>query len=544
MTTSRGATTRWLGEACGRWAGPFALALVLCILSAAPTWAGDVYSNGIGGGRWSDPGTWRGGSVPGPKDTVVIASRDEVVFDANHEKRASCAALAIDPKGVLAFKADSARHVLSVAGRIESFGTIRINTRQNPDAYCELRLTAETEQDRRIQLREGGAFLAYGHRSPTDESHTTAVTTGAVDRESGAKEGSLVTDNGKVMLDIQHTRIVGLHIHARGLDNTGYTANERVNIIGNHFAEFGTVDVHGCDTPAVKDNVFDHGRDGQPNHRAIEAGHSTLAQIHGNRIVNYQNGIRSYHSRETSIQDNVLIDTGRAIHVHASQAMVKDCTIRDASTGVKFYVSEGVVERTVVRGAGNLGWSVARSEQMQLTNCRIEGIEKPADQFRVDLVSMRMLNTNLPVKGVGGSQRQRETEQGQKQPLIESSYYLLAKVRGDPPAGAQLMVRTKGRDASKAAPDPNVRHAPAPLDEDGRSPRADAMRMITVRGPTLRAKGKVKPAPKYVVSVQVPSEADGKAPKVLASKTVQPDASWHRADPGSAEPNVTIELAK
>src|SRR5438067_915742 len=48
-----------------------ALALASVLLAGAAG-AKEIHSNGLGGGRWSDTTTWRGGAVPGEEDDAVI----------------------------------------------------------------------------------------------------------------------------------------------------------------------------------------------------------------------------------------------------------------------------------------------------------------------------------------------------------------------------------------------------------------------------------------------------------------------------------------
>src|SRR5262245_52791577 len=58
--------------------------------------AGEITTNGTGGGAWSEPATWRGGAVPKPDDEVTIRKGDAVVFDRNDDGKITCAKLFID----------------------------------------------------------------------------------------------------------------------------------------------------------------------------------------------------------------------------------------------------------------------------------------------------------------------------------------------------------------------------------------------------------------------------------------------------------------
>src|SRR5262245_34464744 len=90
-----------LFAACG-------LALAM-FLSTRFTQAAEISTNGIGGGAWSDPATWRGKAVPGPADDVTILKFDEVTFDRNDDGKVTCRKLRIDPKGLFIFKTSAGK---------------------------------------------------------------------------------------------------------------------------------------------------------------------------------------------------------------------------------------------------------------------------------------------------------------------------------------------------------------------------------------------------------------------------------------------------
>src|SRR3954471_10719040 len=81
--------------------------------------AKEITSNGLGGGRWSDTSTWRGGAVPTAKDDAVIAARDNVLFDRNDVEMPSCKQLILDPGSNLAFQSSLGKRTLTVNGPIE-----------------------------------------------------------------------------------------------------------------------------------------------------------------------------------------------------------------------------------------------------------------------------------------------------------------------------------------------------------------------------------------------------------------------------------------
>ena len=54
-----------------RWA--IALVGLWVLTSTAPLFAEEIHSNGLGGGDWSDPLSWREKKVPTAEDDAVIA---------------------------------------------------------------------------------------------------------------------------------------------------------------------------------------------------------------------------------------------------------------------------------------------------------------------------------------------------------------------------------------------------------------------------------------------------------------------------------------
>ena len=63
---------------CFRVAVILAAALLLAWGGSLSAGQEKVTTNGLGGGDWSDPATWRGKKVPGAKDDVVIRKGDLV----------------------------------------------------------------------------------------------------------------------------------------------------------------------------------------------------------------------------------------------------------------------------------------------------------------------------------------------------------------------------------------------------------------------------------------------------------------------------------
>ncbi len=64
---------------------------LIFLVAASFTAAQTIYSNGTGGGLWSDPSTWQGGVVPTVNDDVFINGVDSVYTAAG----ASCNSLSL-----------------------------------------------------------------------------------------------------------------------------------------------------------------------------------------------------------------------------------------------------------------------------------------------------------------------------------------------------------------------------------------------------------------------------------------------------------------
>ena len=120
------------------------LLLFLFCTCPAMALAADVHSNGTGGGAWSDAATWRTKTVPAADDSVVIAAGDAVEFDCDDSAKVSCKDLALDPDAILGFKPGGKR-VLVIAGLIDSYGSIKVTSRDAGD-FMELRLTGDAPE--------------------------------------------------------------------------------------------------------------------------------------------------------------------------------------------------------------------------------------------------------------------------------------------------------------------------------------------------------------------------------------------------------------
>ncbi len=538
------------------------LAALLCLgIGAAPAFAEEIYSNGYGGGRWSETATWRGGKVPGAKDTVVVSARDEVIFDGNDETQATCAELAIDPRGKLTFKIGG-RHVLSVAGKVESYGTIQLNTRASREAYQALRLVGEKEEDRVLKLKENSALLVYGNESLSQTQRNAVLRTGSLktpeaeanskkqaDAESkqpAAKDakqpdpappGKILAPD-KTMLDLQHARISGLSIEAEDIDNTGYRGNERLNIIGNVFTDDSSILISKCDSAVVSKNVFRGPEKSRNGTTAIHLESSKMTRVAGNQIERYRYGMYTFGAADTILKDNTFNDCQRGLYHRGSGMMAQDNVLTNCDVGFWVLSGSGVFERITIRGARTYAIYAYGHADMQFTNCHIVDFAGKKDTRPVAFEdgSYTLMNSNITAKMLQLSKKQDRHVQ------VKWVRPLCVRVKGKVPAVAQVMVRTVGNKLPVTARDPNVRNSPAPLDAKGLTPRGDLVHLMTVQGATYTNQKGMKAAPEYVLTVQQPPTKEGEKAKILARKNVQPDESWYRPDLTSTQATVTIEL--
>ena len=159
----------------------FRMATVAAALSLAlaPAGAAELHSNGLGGGDWSDPLSWREKAVPTAEDDAVISRGDIMAFDRDDDGKTTCKQIFIDPNGSLTFKTGGGRIVCCVAGQIESFGAILIDGSRSSSDKFELRLTGPAATDRTIKLMKGGKLTASGRRSLAHGKHNVTIASSA-----------------------------------------------------------------------------------------------------------------------------------------------------------------------------------------------------------------------------------------------------------------------------------------------------------------------------------------------------------------------------
>ena len=514
--------------------GPFLFLILTCCL-ALPTSAAEIYTNGVGGGRWSDPVTWRGGAPPAPGDIAVIAARDTAVFDLKDSEGATCAELAIDPGGVLSFPPGPEALRLIVAGPIETYGAIRIDATDPATGTREIRLVALEAEGRVIRIGRRGALLLYGAARRPNEQPSVLLTTGGPG-EDGTRRSGLLEARDESMLELQHVGIEDLHVTAAALDNTGFESHERINLVGNRFTGLSHVTINSCDTPHVIDNTFDYDGEVLLQQTALFVASSPLALIRGNRIRGaYIMGLQGRAMADGTVESNTVEGCTTGMYWYGTNAMMRKNRISACDLGLLVTSMSGALDDIVFADTAR-GLHVAGAT-VQASNLRTEELRE--NGVPIEVVTGHVTLINCPIRP---EQIKLEKQPKPEERSIRASQYLVVKVAGSVPEGTQVTVAPQG----VAEPDPAkeaalVRNSPAPVLPNGLTPLPATLRPLVVQTWSMDAQGNVTAAPQYRISVLGPVTKEGAQRPVLAEKTVEPDASWYRQDPDA--PQATVEIA-
>jgi len=525
--------------------------IIGCMVIAAVARGEEIHSNGTGGGNWSDAETWHGGKVPAADDVAVIAMRDSVVFDGNDAGRTTCKQLYLDPESVLSFKAGEAKCTFTVAGLVESYGTIKIDASEAIKGAVEFRLAGPTDDERTIRLMPNGALLVYGNKElPAEGRNITFTTPQPQTPAAGTPEapalpapphvlGKILADSD-VMLDLQYARLIDVGMEVRSIDNTGAKANQRLNVIGNSFNGICRMYLATCDTPAVRGNRFDCGKlsVGQP---AILLDSCKLGEVKGNRVsgAGYAVGIQIQNDVDSTAIDNVIDGCARGLHWHGRTAMMKGNKITNCAIGLSGHTATGVVEDTTIDGS-KVYFEFYYST-MQFTNCHIGEVAKDGCALSLNQqAGVTLLNCNIPDDKI-----KLDAVPPPVMPWVASMQFLQVKVSGRYPEGSVVEVKTADVSGGAAAvaggkTDLNVRNSPAHLNEQGLTAPPRAQTPLVVAGWSIGADKKTIPAPYYDVSVIGPG--DGKTPgKLLKSVRVAPTDKW-QCDPTNPAPTLEVTV--
>lgn len=502
---------------------------------SAASGADTIYSNGTGGGLWSEKTTWRGGSLPGPQDVAMISARDIVTVDMQFVQ---CGGLELDPLGVLVFQSGDVDRVLGVSGPVEDYGTIKIDATTST-GLRELRLLAKDEKDRRITVQKNASLLLYGAKGLPEGKCNVRVSTGGTDPDGKRRLGVIQVQ--RASLDFQRVANEDVRVVVRDTDNTGYKAHEKMNIIGCNFTGLATIELYGCDTPMIKETTLRYADKAVLDASAIYLSSCAQAQLTRIEVAGaYARGIYLYGGDSISVNGATVTGCRNGLSLGQTwNVMVKQVTIADCEEGMWMQAS-GVIEETTVTRPKAAGIKVQESSP-QFTACAVFEPAEKAMTMWIDKVSVWLLNCNIDPAKVQRSDRLP----ADGKPWAEAFQFCTVAVKGNRQPDTQVSVRTAG--LAENAPDPNVRNSPAMLLPNDMTPLPKSPQSITVRSWVIGPDGKVQPAPSYAVTVWDPPAKKGDKPAVRASATVTPDASWYR--PGgagsaadAARPTVEVTL--
>jgi hypothetical protein len=517
----------------------WSLAFVACLgLASGAARGAEIASNGVGGGPWSDPTTWRGKVVPGPKDDVVIQKHDVVTFDRDDDGKSTCAKLLIDPKGVLQFKTGAGKIVCVVAEGMETFGVLKLDGTRAASDMLELRLIGDKAETRKVKVGRGGGLLLYGRAELPKEQRNVALTCPQPPGVKGELPAVVEVGTG-AGLDCQRARIDNFKLVAKNLDNTGARANERCNVIGCVFTGQGRVLCEECDTPVLAKNVIEYKGSRPLPEAALQAGACPLAEIKGNTVRGgFEVGISVYRQPDSVLMGNTVekCKFGVVGGYGLPNLMIKDLTVRGCDTGLRLEGATGVLENVTVAGA-KLGFH-QQNANFQLTNFRLKDLDPKGEGIRWESGMLKLLNCDVRPEQIKLTPAANLPPTHPKVP-ITALQYVLIKVK-DAPAAALVEVRTRDAKLAADVADPNVRNSPAPV-VSGLTPLPGSLNCLIVKGWSMDLKAKILPAPEYTVKILGPAAKEGEARPLLKAVTFRPRPQVFAER--LADPTPTLEVS-
>ncbi|MEO6848939.1 MAG: G8 domain-containing protein [Chthoniobacterales bacterium] len=493
--------------------------------------AGEIHSNGLGGGPWSDSNTWNGKKVPTATDTAVISTRDTVVFDRDDSDKATCDSLYIDPNGALIFKAGGKR-VLNVAGVIETYGTIKMDASGDEKDYMELKMSSSDLQNRFIRLLKGSSLAVAGHADLPDNRYNAVFNSVVINPPYTT---STIQASGQAMIDLHNAQFNNVMILAESIDNTGSKPNERLNILQNSFRETAVISLSGCDTPTVLKNTFT-GHPTSPPTCALLVQNCPLADIRENKIVGpYETGINAYG--ECTATRNSVEKCNVGIIWRGPNGTMKNNTVSECTYGIQLSSMTGSIEEGTIAKCKTAVY--ANGSITQMTSVNVDNPDAKSVGMELLASSMTLLNCNIKqsqVKVTGSPRPEPEM------PWVQSMDYVIVKLKGTIPSAAQVDIKTtKLGKLPEGAADPNVRNSPAPVRGD-MTPLPGSFVCLLVNSWGIGRDGKPVAAPDYTLSVLAPAAAANAAPKLLKTQTIRPVDTWYCADVSNPKPTVEITI--
>ena len=512
---------------------PLALGLTaLCLVS--PVVAKEIHSNGLGGGRWSDASTWKGGAVPTAEDEAVIAARDTVVFDRDDSDKPTCKQLLLDANSNLAFQAGQGRRVLAVDGMVEAYGSIKMHAPGLTDAM-ELRLVATNTAERIFKLQRGGSLFLVGRANLPDGKRNVAIVSPIAPGEKNPPPAEL-TAVARTMVDLQNAQFDNVQVSLAGIDNTGDKPNERCNVIGNRFTAFARLSLSGCDTPAIVRNEFRAQKAAMVRPSALSVSSCQLADIRENRIYGaYAIGI-AVSAGEVSVTGNVIEDCASGISWHTGNAMLKQNILRHCNTGMSLRTLTGSAEDTLIdRSVTAVSLAAAK---VQLTSITVTNAVTNKVLHLISS-SLTMLNCNIPPEQVALTPSSAKPKIVRGEEPLEVLEFLVVRVKGEFPRNTHVEVVTTNLEKPLApgATDLNIRNSPAPVRADGMTALPHTLTPLVVKSWRMQEDGVVVPAPEYMLSVwTLPTVFPG---AMKSTADLKLDAEYYREESAKAAKAVT-----
>lgn len=527
----------------------FQIAMVggcLTLAFAASCFGAEVHSNGLGGGDWSDPLSWREKLVPTAEDDAVISRGDIIAFDRDDDGKTSCKQMFIDPNGAFTFKTGGGKFTCCVAGQIESYGAILIDGSKSSSDRFELRMLGPGgSPERVIKLMKGAKLTLNGRRSLAHGKHNVILSAAHDPMSKVAPVEMTVDARDGTSIDFQRAELDHVHLNVLDVDNTGAAPGERVNIVGNHFSGVAHLTLTNCDSPLVADNLFELSGVPSTVNSGMYLNVCQLADIRDNVMRGrYSSCIQARGMVDSSISGGEYEGGNNGIYFYGTNGMLKNLTIRNCLSGLACTSMSGVVDN--VRISGCLTGYYHAIATCQVSNLHVTDPQNDGVLISYYAGPLKLLNCNItPEQITPTAGAPKKAKDGVI--AIEYLHYLVVRPKGKLPAGARVEVVTANSPAAKnakaaRAADPNVRNSPAPLRFDGLTPLPESLEPIIVRGWTFDDDIKPVPPPSYEVRVLPPATSADDDPKPLATTIVTPDATWYRAEPNKPEPTVEVTV--
>ena len=516
------------------------------LLAASGAFAAEVTTNGVGGGAWSDPATWKGNAVPKPEDDAVIRKGDIVVFDRNDDGKVTCQKLFLDPRGALRFKTNAGKLVFCSAAGVESYGAITMDGTKAAADLLELRLVGDDAAKRKIELLKGASFQLRGKAGlPKDARNVALTSPDPKDPKADPVAGALNAAAGTT-LDLEHADLHNVKVTASDIDSTGSKPGEKVAIVGNRFTGLARLYCARCDTATVTGNSFEHPDPKRREGQALVVSDSPLAEVKGNHVRGgFEHGLFVTHGPDSAVHGNTAENctTGIYLGFGVNHAATRN-TVRNCDFGFTlYYTPRATLEENTAVGCKTGLYAVHTTAQV--TGQRYE---KPPDGGVPVLVTsdansrgqIVLLNCDLKPEQV--KLALGEAKKAGTPPPVVSMAFLVVAVK-NAPEGAAVEVKPGAGEKDELA----VRNSPAALTK-GLTPLpippglAATLPPLIVRSWSLDADAKIDLPPVYSVRVLAPAEKPGAERKVLLTTTTSPGEKWYRAKADDSAPTIEVTV--